>query len=201
MDDKERKKLISNVGVKGNVRYITITDNIPEHWPDIISIAESSYTWYAYIYHDKDDTEKHLHIVCYDDGGTTLKSHCSRFESVIPSNFVCKVFSPRAMVRYLIHKDSPEKHQYAQTDIVTNAPDRVQSFLTDYNSDCVQEFRDFSLVRSGRMPIQVFLNKYRGEFSCMSFYNKISTFSKLIDGMEINNNKENRDATHFNLHR
>ena len=59
-------KLCTRVGTKGNVRCITISDNIPDHWSDIISIAKSSYDFWAYIYHDKDDTDKHLHIVCFD---------------------------------------------------------------------------------------------------------------------------------------
>ena len=61
MNDKEIQLLTTTSGVKGNVRYITITDNIPDHWDTILSIIKASYTWYAYIYHDKDkDTAKHI---------------------------------------------------------------------------------------------------------------------------------------------
>lgn len=195
MDESEKKKLISTVGVKGNVRYITITDNVPEHWDSIISIAKSSYSWFAYIFHDKDSkdgesVEKHLHILCYDEGGTSLKAHCARFESVIPSNFVCKVFSPRAMARYLIHKDNPQKYQYSISDIQTNGRDKLNLFLNDYNSDCVSEYRDFFHVRCGIMSVADFLDKYRGEFASMPFHHKLSVFARLMDGYNNNNNNK-----------
>lgn len=179
MDDKDMKKLTTTSGVKGNVRYITITDNIPEHWDSIISIGKSSYSWWAYIYHDKDDTDKHLHILLYDEGGTNLKSHCNRFASVIPANFVLKVWSPRSMARYLIHKDNPEKHQYSLDEVYTNSKDKLYSFFKELNSDCVQEFRDFCAVREGRMTIEQFLDKYRGEFASMPFHHKLGVFSRL----------------------
>ena len=129
MNDVDWEKLTTRTGVRGNVRYITITDNIPEHWPQIISIAKASYTWWAYIYHTSDNTDKHLHIICYDEGGTSLKSHCARFETVLPSNFINKVRSPRAMARYLIHKDNPDKFQYDLKDVVTNSKDKFMGII------------------------------------------------------------------------
>ena len=129
MDDNDKKRLTTRTGVRGNVRYITITDNIEEHWNDIISIGKSSYSWWAYIFHDHDDTDKHIHILLYDEGGTNLSSHCNRFSSVLPSNFILKVWSPRAMARYLVHKDNPEKYQYNIDDIQTNSKDKLLSFF------------------------------------------------------------------------
>ena len=135
-DDLLEKHITTKHGVKGNVRYITISDNVPEHWDSIIDIGKSNYQWYAYIFHDKDkDTEKHLHILLYDEGGTTLKSHCARFASVVPSNFICKVISPRSMARYLIHRDSPEKFQYDEKLVFTNSLDKYRSFLLEVQSD------------------------------------------------------------------
>lgn len=189
MDEKDKKRLTTNVGVKGNVRYITITDNVEEHWHDLLDIAKASYTWYAYIYHDKDNTNKHLHMLLYDEGGTSLKAHCQRFESVIPPNFVLKVWSPRAMARYLVHKDSPDKYQYNVKDIVTNGKDKLLSFFREQNSDCCDEFQDFVKVRSGQMTVMEFLDKYRGEFASMPFYHKLTTYSKLMDGYNINNER------------
>ena len=167
MDEQDRKKLTTRSGVRGNVRYITITDNVPEHWDDIIHIGKSSYTWWAYIYHDCDDTDKHLHILLYDEGGTSLTSHCNRFSSVLPSNFIEKVWSPRAMARYLIHKDNPEKFQYDIKNVFTNSKDKLISFFKESNSDCVNEYKDYCLVRQGEMSIEDFLDKYRGEFASM----------------------------------
>lgn len=182
MEDKNLDKLTTKTGVKGNVRYITITDNIPEHWEPLISITKSSYTWYAFIFHDKDETDKHIHILAYDEGGTSLKAHCKRFSSVVPSNFVLKVFNPRAMARYLIHKDNSDKFQYNIESVETNSKDKLYSFMKELSSDCTQEYQDFKSVRRGLMTVEEFLNKYRGEFSTMPFYQKMNLYSKLENG-------------------
>lgn len=194
MDEKDKKRLLTNSGIKGNVRYITITDNVSSHWEDIIKIAKENYSWWAYIYHDKDDTEKHLHILCYDKGGTTLKSHCDRFSSVIPSHMVCKVFNSRAMARYLIHKDSPEKHSYLSSEVITNNVDKLEGFLSDDTRDVMEEFRDFCAVKNGKMSPVVFLEKYRGQVSQLPFVSKISVYHKIWDiPYRDNNNNNNKE--------
>lgn len=179
MDEQDKKRLLTTAGTRGNVRYITITDNKPEHWDDIIKIAKENYHWVAYIYHDRDDTEKHLHILCYDKGGTSLKAHCERFSSVIPSHMVCKVFNPRAMARYLIHKDSPDKFQYDEKQVVTNNLDKFYGFLGDEIRNVLQEFKDFQAVRHGQMTCYEFLEKYRGQLQGLPFQSKISVYHKI----------------------
>lgn len=192
MDEQDKKRLITTTGTRGNVRYITITDNQQEHWDDIINIAKSQYTWYAYIYHDKDETDKHLHILCYDKGGTSLKGHCGRFEGVIPSHFVCKVYNPRAMARYLIHKDNSDKFQYNPDEVITSSKDKYYNFLLDENKDVVTEYSDYLSLITGKITLTEFLEKYRGEFSHMPFFQKISLFSKLrSDTSEFNLNNNN----------
>lgn len=192
MDEQDKKRLITTTGTRGNVRYITITDNQQEHWDDIISIAKSQYTWYAYIYHDKDDAAKHLHILCYDKGGTSLKSHCARFGSVVPSHMVCKVYNPRAMARYLVHKDNNDKFQYDPDEVKTSSKDKYYSFLLDDNKDVVSEYSDYISLITGKITLTEFLEKYRGEFSHMPFFQKISLFSKLrSDTSEFNLNNYN----------
>lgn len=182
MDDKDRQKLTTTSGVRGNVRYITITDNMPEHWEQIISIGKSSYSWWAYIYHDHDNTDKHLHILLYDEGGTNLKSHCNRFSSVLPSNFIEKVWSPRAMARYLIHKDNPEKFQYKYEDIVTNGKDKLANFFREDSGDIVELYKDYCKVQEGSLSISEFLDKYRGDMSSIPFHHKIGVISRLRNG-------------------
>ena len=181
MDDLQQLKITNRVGIKGNVRCITITDNVPSHWDSIIDIARKHYEFFAYIFHDSDEgVDKHIHILCIDNGGTSLKSHCARFADVVPSNFVEKVRSPRAMARYLIHMDQPEKFQYDRSLIVTNQPDRLAHFLSNHSYDIVQEFNDFLKLYNGEVQISEFLDKYRSEFSTMPFYQKQSLFLKLV---------------------
>lgn len=190
MDEQDKQRLTTTTGIKGNVRYITITDNKPEHWDDIIRVARENYHWFAYIFHDRDNTEKHLHILCYDKGGTSLKAHCDRFSSVIPSHMVCKVWNPRAMARYLIHKDNPDKAQYSVENVFTNNLDKFMGFLDDDTRDVLQEFKDFQAVRRGKMTTVEFLEKYRGQMAGLPFQSKISVYHKIdtIYDNNINNN-------------
>lgn len=198
MDDIDKKRLISHVGVRGNVRYITITDNVPDHWESLISIAKTNYSWWAYIYHDKDDTDKHLHLLCYDKGGTSLKAHCARFSSVVESNFVCKVYNPRAMARYLIHKDNPEKYQYDIKLVETNSKDRLMSFFVEQDSDVLQQYHDYCDVVNGLMSPEEFFEKYRGDLNSTPFHHRCSLFHKLshahCESFRINYRKEEHEA-------
>lgn len=178
--------LITGCNTKGNVRYITISDNCSEHWPSLLSILKSNYDFWAYIYHDADKNNdgslvsKHLHILAYDAAGTTLKSHCERFSSVIPPNFICKVKSPRAMARYLIHKDNKEKYQYDLDSVETSDKDKYLLWVNGNDtSNSLDEYHDFLLVKQGKMSCEEYLEKYRFEFARMNFYQKINTFEKL----------------------
>ena len=188
MDESDKKRLLTTCNTKkGNVRCITITDNIPDHWDSLISIAKSNYEFWAYIYHDKDDgIDKHLHLLCLERGGTSLKSHCRRFESVVPANFVCKVTSPRAMARYLIHLDNPQKFQYARNDVVTSSKDKYASFLSSSSDDVVSQFQDFMSLMQGKISINDYLDKYRGEFASMPFYQKQAFFHKISTSCIVN---------------
>ena len=192
MDDLQALKLTNRVGIKGNVRCITITDNVPSHWDSLLDIAKKHYDFYAYIYHDKDSgVEKHLHLLCIDSGGTTLKSHAQRFADVVPSNFIEKVRSPRAMARYLIHLDQPEKFQYNPSEVITNQPDRLSKFLCSRTYDIVSEYNDFLELYRGNITVSDFLDKYRSEFATMPFYQKQSLFLKIVTQCSKNPSHDN----------
>lgn len=74
---------------------------------------------YAYILHDKDDTDSHYHILC------TFKQNKS-FESVrafMPegqNTFVQPMKDKRGDYDYLTHLNCPEKYQYDSSAIVCN---------------------------------------------------------------------------------
>lgn len=178
--------LITGSNTKGNVRYITICDNCSKHWSSLLSIVKSNYDFWAYIYHDADKNTdgslvpKHLHILAYDSAGTTLKAHCERFSSVIPPNFICKVKSPRAMARYLIHKDNKEKHQYDIDKVETSDKDKYLLWVNGNDtSNSLDEFHDFCLVKQGKMSVDEYITKYQFEFARMTLFQKISTYDKL----------------------
>lgn len=68
-----------------------------------------------------DDTEKkkHIHVLLYFGVGANksfdqVKVYTDQLFGTIP----IRVNSVNAMIRYFIHKDNPEKHQYRQEDLI-----------------------------------------------------------------------------------
>lgn len=68
-----------------------------------------------------DDTEKkkHIHVLLYFGVGANksfdqVKVYSEQLFGTIP----IRVNSVNAMIRYFIHKDNPEKHQYRQEDLI-----------------------------------------------------------------------------------
>lgn len=181
MNDKEKQMLTTNVGVRGNVRAITITDNVSEHFDSLVSIAKANYDFYAYIYHDRDETEKHIHLLCITRGGTTLKNHIERFSSVVPANFVCKVKNPRAMAKYLIHRGYPTKFQYDVKDVITNSYEKYSSMIADGYTDSKEIWRAFCDMKQGRITAEEFIDMFPSDFASMPFYQKCSLYNKIYD--------------------
>ena len=184
MDPDSVSRLTTTTGIKGNVRCIAISDNVEEHWEELLRIVKANYQYYYYIYHDKDIDEngtlkpKHLHIVAMDRGGTSFKAHCSRFESVIPSNFILKVKSPRAMVRYLTHKDNKEKFQYNDSEVITNSKEKYAQYIRD-SIDNMTLYENYVLLKTGKISVQEFLEQYRAELADLNFYQKCQLFKTL----------------------
>lgn len=185
MNDKEKQLLCTTTGVKGNVRSITITDNVPSHWPELLNIVRASYDFYAYIYHDHDihddgtPVEKHIHILCVEKGGTTLKAHCARFSSVIPANMVCKVKNPRSLAKYLIHQGYEDKYQYSKENVITNNVPRYEGMLSLGSTDIKQMWSDFVRMKAGLLKPDDFMELYRVEFETMPFYQKCALMERL----------------------
>ena len=78
-------------------------------------------TKYAYIMHDKDENadgraKKHYHIVFKFKNPIKFKYLCDAF----PYSDIQAARKVNACVQYLIHKNNPEKTQYAKNDIYTN---------------------------------------------------------------------------------
>lgn len=76
-----------------------------------------SYKNWAYIKHQPESNEKHshYHFIIYLDNATTIQSISKK--TGVPSNYIQYVKNIRAMCRYLIHFDDPEKFQYSLSDV------------------------------------------------------------------------------------
>ena len=71
----------------------------------------------------------HIHIVVHNSSNCIKKNAVRKFG--VAENYVRKVGNLKQMVRYLIHKDNPEKFQYTEDQIITNATDKLESFLKE----------------------------------------------------------------------
>lgn len=133
--------------------------------------------FYAYIIHDKDGTENHIHYILNIAGSRSIKS-ISEMLDVNPQYIqVCK--KNKGYARYLLHKDDPEKYQYDINQVFTNDYDRYLSLVSDVTTNVSDLFEDYLNVTYGRLSSYDFINKYRLDFSKLNFYQKIKVFDSL----------------------
>lgn len=87
--------------------------------------------FYAFIKHDKDiqangDIKKaHYHLVVeyVDDTSHTKQNALKTFKCLYEKVNIQSIKDTHRFVRYLTHKDNPEKFQYNDSDVITNAID------------------------------------------------------------------------------
>lgn len=166
------------------VRYITVTDNNEDNFDKIIKVAQSSYKYYWYVFHDKDVDEngtlkkKHLHLVVYDNSPATIQKAIKNFEGATLPNLVEACRNGRAMLRYLVHKDDSDKYQYDSSSVVTNNLNQFLSAIEDSDSVC-SLFEDYENLRTAKISVGEFIQKYKQNLSSMNFYQQLSTFNLL----------------------
>lgn len=105
-----------------NWTFIVYPESAPENWQDIL--FETGCKIAISPLHDKDINangemkKPHYHIILIYGNSTTfknIKGLCDKLNSPIPK----KVMGVTGLVRYLTHKDNPEKAQYNEKDIIT----------------------------------------------------------------------------------
>ena len=82
---------------------------------------------YYIIEHSDNEENRHFHIViCFPHNSScTFRTLKNKFPY---GNIDSCRSGVRNCVRYLVHADNPEKVQYDWTDIITNAPDKLEKF-------------------------------------------------------------------------
>ena len=82
---------------------------------DLLALEDISVLSYAYIFHDVDTTTPHYHI-CIEFKNAKTMTAVKRFLSTDETSSA-DVWSTDGALRYLIHADQPDKHQYAITQV------------------------------------------------------------------------------------
>lgn len=92
---------------------------------------------YALILHDKDTNDngeikkEHVHVVVKYGGKRTLSSVRNEYAKYGLENRFVDTCNERAMLRYLVHLDNPEKYQYSKNEIDTNMKSECESAWAD----------------------------------------------------------------------
>lgn len=117
---------------------LTFTLELYPEWSFFTNILSHLTSFqYAYILHDKDANDDgeikkaHCHVVVKYGGYRTLSSVQNEYAMLGMDKRFVNTCNKRAMLRYLIHKDNPEKFQYKESEIKTNMPDEVELALKD----------------------------------------------------------------------
>lgn len=74
---------------------------------------------YAYIVHDKDNNEPHIHLIVSYKNPRTLTGVRRDFANYEQNTFVETVKNIGGVYDYLTHKNHPDRYQYNEEDIVT----------------------------------------------------------------------------------
>ena len=108
-------------------------DSLPENYREILD--EIHIVWAESPVHDKDvnpdgDIKKaHIHFLLMFDGVKTY-DQIKEISDLVNGSPPVNVQSVRGMIRYFVHFDNPEKHQYDKSAIISHGIDIDQYFET-----------------------------------------------------------------------
>ena len=77
---------------------------------------------YAYIYHNKDESEPHYHLYIHFTSRRRLKwLEYEKLTHTFEQNVMCeRVIDVNQLFLYFLHRNNPEKYQYSIKDIISN---------------------------------------------------------------------------------
>lgn len=139
---------------------------------------------WAWIYHDpdNDDGTSHIHFLVRANGTRNVKQIADKLG--IESNYVQVCRKVVAYRRYMMHLDSPDKHQYTVQDVHTNRHfDFRSAEQGNQDRDVFTLFQDFKNLKHGKITADEFVQQNFVEISKMPFYQKIKTFEIITDSL------------------
>lgn len=142
-------------GVKRGRTLAIMTYCTAEQIEAVLGSHYSSVRGYCYIYHDKDESEPHRHVIIRTYDAWSSSQICKWFELQKDStgkyiNTFCEVVSDiEAMMLYILHQDKESieagKHRYEQNDIV----DRGLYLFQDNKESADNTFEILQLLDKG----------------------------------------------------
>lgn len=106
-----------------NWNFILYPESAPENWRDIID--ETRIEWVESPLHDQDKNEdgtekKHHHHITLLYPGMKTFEQVEELTKSLNAPIPIKCMSVKGSIRYMVHKDNPEKHQYDWSKIVSH---------------------------------------------------------------------------------
>lgn len=114
---------------------------------------------YAYIVHNKDTTEdgerkkEHIHIIFEFENERSITSVAKELN--VEEYDIEKIRSKKGAIRYLIHKDTPEKFQYEIDQIQTNMTN-IESYFKDRNTENEDMIKIITFLYGEKRKVMIF---------------------------------------------
>ena len=127
----------------------TYPDGDPVHWGCIIHNKDIK---------DGQPVGEHLHVAIEFTNPRSIESIADEFR--LPSHMIEKTRSKRAIFRYLIHRDNPEKAQYSVSDILANF--NYASYFIDKVDDMervAEAWKDYKDLRKGVISANEYIKR------------------------------------------
>ncbi len=112
--------------------FIVYPESAPQNWRELLD--ECHVSWVESPLHDKDINpdgtvkKPHWHIILLFDGNKSydqIKEITDSLNAPVPQ----KTANTKGLVRYLIHKDNPEKYQYKREEIVCHGGAEIEQYF------------------------------------------------------------------------
>lgn len=183
--------------------FILYPESAPENWRDILDGYHIP--WVESPLHDKDvnpdGTAKkaHRHVILLFDGKKSfeqVKDITDALNAPTPQ----KTANTKGLVRYLIHMDNPEKHQYKREDIICHSGADIERYFevsmssrTAILRDIMQFIRDSELDNYSDFIGYCLDNEEYEWFNIATNYNTLA-INKLLDAMYQKHNPKNKNV-------
>ena len=162
--------------------FVLYPDSCPENWLDIL--VEYAAPFAISPLHDKDlnadESQKkpHWHVTITHQGNKSYDQVCEitqKLNATIPQ----KVMNMVGNIRYMIHKDNPEKAQYKKDDIICGCGFDLEQYLSRSKTESKQIMREiYAYIRESDIDEFCDIMDY-------AFDNEPEWFDFLCDGHSI----------------
>ena len=132
----------------------------PENEKDITTLEYIKMNYkYAYIIHDRDTDEngeikkKHIHVFYEFENERSITSIAKELN--VEEYDIEKIRNKKGAIRYLIHKDSPNKFQYKIDEIQTNISN-IETYMKDKTTENEDMIKIISFLYGERRKVMIF---------------------------------------------